>query len=66
MFDRASLTKQRVKKFSPHFLNSKLENNRPVIKEDATYNILKHKKQFKVTFTLKSNKNLRYGDVLHR
>ncbi|KAI3775533.1 hypothetical protein L1987_50112 [Smallanthus sonchifolius] len=63
-YDGPFPTELRVEKFSPHYLDPKLENDRPVIKEDATDKVLKYGKNFKVTFTLKSNKNLGYGDVL--
>ncbi|KAI7732672.1 hypothetical protein M8C21_024521, partial [Ambrosia artemisiifolia] len=57
-------TELRVEKFHPHYLDPKLNKERPVIKDDATDKVLKYGKKFKVTFTLKSNKNLGYGDVL--
>ncbi|KAI3802901.1 hypothetical protein L1987_31048 [Smallanthus sonchifolius] len=63
-YDGPFPTELRVEKFSPHYLDPKLVNDRPVIKEDATDKVLKYGKNFKVTFTLKSNKNLGYGDVL--
>ncbi|XP_071689325.1 putative aldehyde oxidase Art an 7 [Rutidosis leptorrhynchoides] len=63
-FDGPFPTELRAEKFSPHYLDPKLDNNRPVIKEDATDKVLKYGKPFKVTFTIKSNTNLGYGDVL--
>ncbi|KAL7598963.1 hypothetical protein Lser_V15G25700 [Lactuca serriola] len=57
-------TELRVEKFSPHYLDPKLEKERPVITADATDKQLKYGKDFKVTFTIKSNPKLADGDVI--
>ncbi|XP_024979793.1 aldehyde oxidase GLOX1-like [Cynara cardunculus var. scolymus] len=56
-------TELRVEKFSPHYLDPTFDKERPVI-NFGTDIVLKYGKPFKVTFTMKPDKQLGYGDII--
>ncbi|PWA84575.1 hypothetical protein CTI12_AA153070 [Artemisia annua] len=61
-FDGDYPTELRVEKFSPPYLNSALDKDRPEINEQGTYKVLKYERQFKVS--VKFDKKLEFGDVM--
>ncbi|KAJ9538740.1 hypothetical protein OSB04_031473 [Centaurea solstitialis] len=57
-------TELRVEKFSPHYLDPALDKQRPAIDPKGTDVVLKYGKPFKVVYTMPSNDNLGYGDII--
>ncbi|PWA84574.1 galactose oxidase/kelch, beta-propeller [Artemisia annua] len=62
-FNATFPTELRVEKFSPHYLDSKLDIHRPVVDEKGTEKVLKYGKQFKIAASIQSKKPLVLGEV---
>ncbi|KAJ0681046.1 putative galactose oxidase [Helianthus annuus] len=56
-------TELRVEKFSPHYLDPKLDKQRPVIDEQGTDKVLKYGKPFKIAASIQSQEFLELGEI---
>lgn len=56
-------TEWRVEKFSPPYLDPKLDNQRPIIDAKGTDKVLKYGKPFKIAASLPSNEPMVLGEI---
>ncbi|KAJ9548879.1 hypothetical protein OSB04_021422 [Centaurea solstitialis] len=56
-------TELRVEKFSPHYLDPKLEDQRPIIDKEGSDKVLKYGKPFKIAASLQSEAPLVLGEI---
>ncbi|KAI3810797.1 hypothetical protein L1987_20419 [Smallanthus sonchifolius] len=62
-FDVEFPTELRVEKFTPHYLDPRLNKQRPVIDEKGTDKVLKYGKPFKIVASIQSREHLEMGEI---